>query len=322
MKRDRAYGKVTEKLRGVVSQAAEGAGEVVSGAVDRAQLLAEQSRNTVVGALDQNGDGKVDIEDIVAAGLRVPGIRVDREEFLRRELFKRYPRAVIEIAVAQNPAAAGIPVEEMDPIADEVIEFERRCVSGISAALGSPGGAVMAVTIPADIMQYYGYMLRAAQKLLYLYGFPEIDVETEGGRLDAETMNLLILCLGAMYGVAGVNQALHAVAGALAKGVEKKLLRAALTKGTIYPFVKKTAVWFGVAMNKQIFAGFFRKAIPVVGGVLGGGITYLSFKPCCEKLKGSLRDTMLSDPSNCGAEETSGPVIEVLEQEVHPVPEE
>ena len=51
-------------------------------------------------------------------------------------------------------------------------------------------------------------------------------------------------------------------------------------------------------MTKQVFAGFFRKAIPVVGGVVGGGITYLSFKPCCDNLKKSLQDTTLCNPSS------------------------
>ena len=55
---------------------------------------------------------------------------------------------------------------------EAVIRSERLKVSGISAALGTPGGAAMAATIPADIAQYYGCMLRVAQKLLYLYGFP------------------------------------------------------------------------------------------------------------------------------------------------------
>ena len=49
-------------------------------------------------------------------------------------------------------------------------------------------------------------------------------------------------------------------------------------------------------MTKTVFAGFFKKAIPVVGGVVGGGITYLTFKPCCMKLKESLQDTRLSNP--------------------------
>ena len=79
------------------------------------------------------------------------------------------------------------------------------------------------------------------------------------------------------------------------KGVEKKLLHAALTKGGFYPIVKKIASWFGTRMTRQMFAVFFKNTIPVVGGVIGGGITFLSFKPCCDKLKDSLRDTMLAN---------------------------
>ena len=60
--------------------------------------------------------------------------------------------------------------------------------------------------------------------------------------------------------------------------------------------VKSISKWFGVNMTKQIFAGFFKKAIPLVSGVIGGGITYLSFKPCCIKLQKTLRDTILSNP--------------------------
>ena len=176
-----------------------------------------------------------------------------------------------------------------------MIEYERRCVSGISAALGAPGGLAMAATIPADIAQYYGYMLRATQKLLYLYGFPEINVEEEGNKFDTETINILIICFGVMYGAAGANNALKSIAKALGAGVEKQLMKKALTKGTIYPIVKSVAKWFNVKMTKEVFAGFFKKSIPLLGGVIGGGITYLSFKPCCVKLKNSLKDTRLSN---------------------------
>ena len=166
-------------------------------------------------------------------GLKTPGVRINRREFLHKELFKKYPEDMIEKAIEHNPAYAGISVDEIDQIADEVIKFERNCVSGISAALGMPGGAAMVATIPADIAQYYGYMLRATQKLLYLYGFPEIDTEEKGQKFDSETMNILIICLGVMYGAAGANNAIKAMAKALATGVEKKLINAALTKGTI-----------------------------------------------------------------------------------------
>ena len=50
-------------------------------------------------------------------------------------------------------------------------------------------------------------------------------------------------------------------------------------------------------MTKAMFAGFFKKAIPVVGGMVGGGITYLTFKPTCVNLKNSLKDTYLSNPN-------------------------
>lgn len=257
-----------------------------------------KAKDSIIKALDQNGNGEIDIEDIITLAFKTPGVHVTRANFLQKELYKNHPQAVIDKAIATTPAQAGISSDEIDNIADEVINYERNCVSGISAALGAPGGWAMAATIPADIVQYYGYTLRATQKLLYLYGFPEVDSDEEGIRLDSQTINQLILCLGVMNGVAGANNAIKGMAKALAVGVEKKLLNAALTKGTFYPLVKEIAKWFGIKMTKSIFAGFFKKAIPVVGGIVGGGITFFSFKPCCYRLKAALQDTMLSNPNH------------------------
>ncbi len=283
-----------------------------------------KAKDAVIKALDQNGNGTVDIEDIIVLAIKAPGVHITRANFLKKELFKNYPQEVIDKAIATTPAQAGIPSKEIDKIADEVIKFERNCVSGISAALGAPGGWAMAATIPADIIQYYGYTLRATQKLLYLYGFPEIDSDEEGLQLDSQTINQIILCLGVMNGVAGANNAIKGMAKALAVGVEKKLLNAALTKGTFYPLVKAIAKWFGVKMTKSLFAGFFKKAIPVVGGIVGGGITFFSFKPCCYRLKNALQDTMLSNPNHKSTAEedafvtsiTEGTVIDVDYSEI------
>ena len=275
----------------------ENTGNEVKKAVSKGKDIVFDSKDKVFDALDINKDGRVDTEDIIILGLRIPGVHIDREEFLRKQFMKNYANDVIQDAVKFNPAHAGITVEEIDNIADQVIQYERNCVSGISLALGAPGGVAMVATLPTDIAQYYGYMLRAIQKLLYLYGFPEINVEN-GVNIDDETMNLITLCLGVMYGVEGSVASVKILSNALGKGVEKKLLQKALTKGTFYPVVKKISRWFSVCMTKQVFAGFFRKAIPVVGGVVGGGITYLSFKPCCDNLKKSLQDTALCNPSS------------------------
>ena len=288
---------VAETAGKAVTGTAQGVGKAAVAVADKTKEVATKSQQAILGAIDQNGNGEVDIEDVIIMGLHVPGIRIDRTAFLQKEFQSKLPQNVIDDAIAYNPLHANIPGEMIDKIADEVIKYERNCVSGISAALGMPGGVAMAATIPADIAQYYGYMLRATQKLMYLYGFPEIDLEEKGQTFDSETMNILIICLGVMYGVAGANNALKAMAKALAVGVEKQLLKQALTKGTIYPIVKSVAKWFGVKMTKQVFAGFFKKAIPVVGGVIGGGITFVSFKPCCDKLKDTLKNTMLSNPN-------------------------
>lgn len=290
------------KLGETVTDAAKVVTESVNDVAGKASDLVVKGKDSVVNVIDANGSGNIDLEDFIILGLKSPGVSIDRTSFLRTELKKNYPENVVEDAIAFTPAHAGIPVEAVNKIADGVIAYERSCVSGISTALGIPGGVAMAATIPTDIAQYYGFMLRAAQKLLYLYGFPEIDTSEKNHVFDSETLNMLTLCLGVMYGVAGANKALLAMANALARGVEKQLLKTALTKGTIYPIVKNIAKWFGQKMTKQVFAGFFKKAIPVVGGVIGGSITFLSFKPCCDKLKESLNNTLLSNPNGCTIE--------------------
>ena len=283
--------------------AAQSVGKTAVSVAGITKELTEKSQQAILGSIDQNGNGEVDIEDVIIMGLKIPGIRIDRAQFLQNEFKTKLPQDIIDDAIAFNPLHANIPSELIEKIADEVIKYERNCVSGISAALGMPGGVSMAATIPADIAQYYGYMLRATQKLMYLYGFPAIDLDEKDQTFDSETMNTLIICLGVMYGVASANNALKAMAKALATGVEKQLLRQALTKGTIYPIVKSVAKWFGVKMTKQVFAGFFKKAIPVVGGVIGGGLTFVSFKPCCDKLRATLQNTMLSNPDYCPSKE-------------------
>lgn len=287
----------------IASTAVEGVSQATVTVTGKTKEVAAKSQQAIVNAIDQNGNGEIDIEDVIVMGLKVPGVRIDRAHFLQKEFQTKLPQAVIDDAITYNPLHAGISLELINNIADEVIKYERTCVSGISAALGMPGGIAMAATIPTDIAQYYGYMLRATQKLMYLYGFPAINMEEKGQTFDSETLNILIICLGVMYGAAGASNALKAMAKALAAGVEKQLLRRALTKGTIYPIVKSVAKWFSVKMTKEVFAGFFKKAIPVVGGVIGGGITFLSFKPCCDKLKASLQNTMLSNPDYCPTEE-------------------
>jgi len=291
--------EIGEKLGNFVNDAKN----VAVNVTEKTKDLTVKTKEEFMAKMDVNQDGEIGIEDVIVLGLRTPGVKVNRREFLTKELKNNYSLSIIEDAIEFNPAHANISIEEINKIADEVIQYERNCVSGISAALGMPGGVSMVATLPVDIAQYYGYMLRATQKLMYLYGFPEINVDETNQTFDSETINILIICLGVMYGVAGANTAIKAMAKGLAKGISKKIMTTALTKGTLYPIVKSIAKWFGVNMTKKMLTGIVQKSLPVIGGVIGGGITYVSFKPCCDKLKLSLQDTLLSNPNRVEKEE-------------------
>lgn len=260
------------------------------------QSAVEKAKLAAINAIDENGNGKIDIEDIIVKGLKTPGIKINRAEFLRKTLQKRFPQETIELAIAESPMRANVAQTEIDKMANDAINFERVCASGISAALSAPGGFAGIAAIPVDLTQYYAYLLRMAQKLLYLYGFPQIDTEEKGEKFDDGTMNTLILCFGVMYGVAGANKALLALARGLGNGLSKKFMKAAVTKGTVYPVLKKVAGVFGARLNKQITSKAIQNSVPVAGAVIGGGITFFSFKSCGEKLKKTLRDTYLSNP--------------------------
>ena len=189
-----------------VKKIAENVGEKAGMAVQKSTEVIDKTKEAVFQAVDVNGDGQIDIEDVILLAFKVPGVSVNRENFLRKELFTKYSQETIDQVVLTTPMKAEIKQEDIEMIAASIIQNERLKVSGISAALGTPGGAAMVATIPVDIAQYYGCMLRVAQKLLYLYGFPQIEYKENEQAFDTETMNQIILCMGVMFGVANTKK--------------------------------------------------------------------------------------------------------------------
>lgn len=241
----------------------------------------------------------VDFEMVLRKAVKAPLVGVDREHFLRQELGLRYDVATVEKAVQYSPAYAGIPVDQLSSIADACISYETSHVSAISAAAGLPGGMAMVGTVPADMVQYTAHLLRIMQKLAYLYGWPEIDTkETE---LDQETASLLTLFTGVMFGVEAANKAVNAIAVHAAEQVVKKVARQALTKGTIYPIVKKVAVTLGFRMTKEVFAKGVSKIVPVIGAVTSGALTYATYRPMAYRLKDHLASLQIADINYYGA---------------------
>src|SRR5690554_3165725 len=118
-------------------------------------------------------------QNVLNAAMKIPGVRINREQFLRRSLSKYYKEDVVKTSIEYNPARAGITSHELDDIARSCIDFETKKVTAISAAAGVPGGFGMAVTIPGDLAQYFAHVIIVLQKLIYLFGWRDLFREDE-----------------------------------------------------------------------------------------------------------------------------------------------
>lgn len=241
---------------------------------------------------------ELSLENVLMLAIKTPGVKIKRDVFLKKELRKYCREDAIEEAIKYNPAKAGISKNLINKIAKSVIDYETKKVSSLSvmASLPSSINALAAVgSASADITSFFAHVIRVVQELAYLYGFPEFDLSEDG--IDSETMGVLMVFIGTMLGVQGAATALNKLADTVAKQVAKKLAQKALTKGMVYPIVKQIATKIGIHMTKQVFADTVASAIPIVGSVASGGLTWVMFKPNCIKLQKNLMSYNLCDPN-------------------------
>ncbi|MFE7553949.1 hypothetical protein [Streptomyces gardneri] len=241
---------------------------------------------------------------VLASAANLPGVRINREAYLRKALARHCSEDDIRRAIEETPAAAGIPLEVLDRAANDSIGYETAKASALSAAAGIPGFIAMPATVPADMAQYFGHMLRIAQKLAYLYSWPDL-FSGDGDGVDDATKGVLTLFFGVMFGTQSANAAVGQIAAMMSKEVARKVPQKALTQGVVYPIVKKVAGYLGVQMTKQTFAKSVSKAIPVVGAVVSGGLTYATYRPMAKRLKKHLAGLELTNPTRRAADADS-----------------
>lgn len=226
---------------------------------------------------------------VMGAALSMPGVKVDRDDFLKKELKNYCSPEQLNLAISSRPIN-GVSKEIIDRIANACINSHTTKVTTISAVAGIPGGFAMAGTIPADMAQYYWHVFVLAQKLAYLYGFP--DLKDENGNLTDTASDMLTLFVGVMMGASAANQAIKGLAKEFAKQVVKRLPQKALTKTMYYPIIKQIAKWIGVKLTKDTFAKGLGKVIPILGGVISGGLTLATFRPSAKRLQHKLQEEM------------------------------
>ena len=242
-------------------------------------------------------DGKkmqIDVLSALNVAIKMPGVRIDRKKFFITEMKKDFDKKTIDEAIEFNPAYAGISVNKITKIANSTIVYERNKVSLISFAAGLPGGFAMIPAITCDLVQYFVHVLRIVQKLIYLYGFDELNFDEN--EIDSETMNKILIFVGAMYGVEGAARGIKILAQAVQTKVTKNLARVALTKTMIYPIIKKILSALGIRVTKQIFANAVGKIVPIIGGFVSGGLTFVTFGTNCNALKKTLSKNAIANP--------------------------
>ena len=279
------------------------AGEEYQGEYEEAEFEEEAKAATEdIAARDGNFRSDAEAEEfaekIIKRAASLKAVKINREAFLRAELKKHCPDIDVDLAIAETPAAAGVPAQLIDVIASEAIDFETKKCAGLSFLAGIPGGVALVGTVPADLAQYFAHVMRIEQKLAYLYGWE--NFLNDADEVDDQTLMNLVVLMGVMLEVGGAANALTKFASDVAqKGVQKTIQRQALTKTAFYPILKKVLRVLGVQLTKESFSKTVSKVVPVIGGAVSGGLTYASFKPGAEKLRKYLRELPISgiDPS-------------------------
>mgnify|MGYP003618023181 FL=1 len=217
---------------------------------------------------------------VVNESLKLPFIKIDRSEFL----IKTFGEQVDDIQklIDEGPQVF-FSKEELDESAKKVINSNILQSSSLSFVSGLPGGFAMAATIPADIAQFFGYSLKLAQEISYIYGYK--NVWSEQGELTEDAKNTLILYLGVMLGITSAGAAVRILSNKLALQALKKIPQKALTKTIYYPIIKKVMAIFGAKLTKDTFAKGVSKFIPLIGGAVSGTMNYISLKPMANRLK-------------------------------------
>lgn len=217
---------------------------------------------------------------VIETALKLPFVKVDREEFLVKAFSNN--KKDIKKLLEEGPTSL-YTRKELDKVADKIINSAVIKSTTISFAAGLPGGIAAGATIPADMAQFYGFVLKLAQEISYIYGHK--DLVDGDNQLTGEAKHQLIIFLGVMLGVTAAGSTIRILSTHASKQTLISIPKKTLTKTIYYPILKKVLKIFGIKLTKDSFAKGFSKSIPVLGGVISGGINYTSLKPMAKKLQ-------------------------------------
>jgi hypothetical protein len=227
--------------------------------------------------------------NILSAVMRMPGVRVNRDAFLRKELKGYCNEQELEILDHVRPYSI-VSDKTIDAVASSCIKFHTAMATTGSTIAGLPGGLALAATIPGDITQYYFHVVVLSQKLAYLYGFPDFfQSQDEQEELNDVACDMLTIFLGSMMGVKVADQGITEMAKGVAKTAIGRLPRLVITKTIIYPIAIQVAKLIGAKLSREGLTKTIGKFIPIAGGFFSGALTLFTFKPGADRLQKRLK---------------------------------
>ena len=222
---------------------------------------------------------------IMDMAMRLPGVQVDRTSFLKDTLRRFCTKQELQLAVSGRPDMV-ISEGVLREIAQSVINHHVLNVTTISAAAGLPGGWGAWVALPADLGQYYWHCFVLAQKLAYLYGYPDLR------QMDGQLARTLTVFVGVMMGVAKANEAINALARQLVQTTVEKMAADGVQRAAWFQVVQNIAQALGLKLSKKKLTTLASKLIPVAGAAISGGFSFVTFKRGANRLDQQLRQNM------------------------------
>lgn len=264
---------------------------------ENSQNLTEQKKtlDSATAVLTENGNaqskGLALFGKSFELALKIPGVKIKRTHFLEHQL-RPYLTDEKIVTISKSKTFNLVEDKILDCVADATIKNHVRAVTALSAASGAPANPVTSVGLAAaDFVQYFAQVLMLAQKIAYIYGFPDLLDKNE--KFTEVSRSILFGLLAVAFGCEIADQRLRLALQALAKGVEKKLPQKALMSTWWYPILKKIAPWFATKMTKEKLGKIAGKVIPFLGVPISGGITYFSFKKAAKHLKNECKLQMV-----------------------------
>lgn len=223
---------------------------------------------------------------VLSLSMQIPNVKVNREEFLYNAFSDFCTEQELEQIIKENPRAV-LNLDLIDTVAENVISTARNKVSIISTLTGIPGNPIASVGLGiTDLAQYYGFCINVCQKLAYLYGYPDL---MKNGELSPHSLDVITPMLGVMFGVKSASKVLADVTKRIAIQVAKRIPVMTFGHAAWYMLIKQISKWIGIRMSKQLFAKSISKTIPILGGLISGGLSYVTFGPMANKLAKKLR---------------------------------